>query len=236
MKNLVPFWAWMMLWKAEHRSFLIATSTFILLAFAVSWFAVSEISRRSLLRQLPVLADISARHPTLIDEITRMDREVRAEPQSVDKLARLGLTYQANDMFLKARNCFALASLLSPDDYRWPYYLAITEEALGHEERAIELLRRVTQLQPGYVHTWARLGNLLRRSSRLTEARAALDTARHLDPLHPQACLGLARIAESLPLVCPGHKVTVPRLFADRASPASRSEASGSDPDRRRHR
>jgi hypothetical protein len=39
------------------------------------------------------------------------------------------------------------------------------------------------------------LGNLLRRTARTDEAKAAFDTARKLDPVHPHACLGLARIA-----------------------------------------
>ena len=90
-----------------------------------------------------------------------------------------------------------MAADLSPKDYRWPYYLAIIEEASGDEDQAIKLLNQVTQLEPGYVHAWARLGNILRRSSRIVEAKIALSRASNLDPAHPYACLGLARIAAS---------------------------------------
>ncbi|MSO23106.1 MAG: hypothetical protein EXQ58_07615 [Acidobacteria bacterium] len=176
------------------KLFLTRISVIILLGLTASWFTVQEISRRSLLKLLPAPPDISKHPQLLVDEITRIYGEVRANPRSVDKLTLLALTYHANGMFLEARDCYKLACLLSPDDYRWPYYLAITEEALGCEETAIELLRRVTQLHPSYVHTWARLGNLFRRASRRTEAKAAFDVALSLDPLHPHACLGLARI------------------------------------------
>ena len=126
-----------------------------------------------------------------------MDTEVRANPRSVEKIAYWGSPITPTSNFDEASACYQLAADLSPADYRWPYYLAIIEEASGDEDRAIKLLNHVTQLEPGYVHAWARLGNILRRSSRIVEAKIALSRASNLDPAHPHACLGLARIAAS---------------------------------------
>jgi cytochrome c-type biogenesis protein CcmH/NrfG len=173
----------------------ITASVLILLGATAGWFFVREISRRTLLKQLPALPELSGRDQALVDEILRLDTEVRANPQSVEKIGLLGLTYHANEMFTEARTCYQVAAQESPGDYRWPYYQGIVEEALGDEDQAIKLLNRVARLQPSYVHGWARLGNLLRRAARTGEAKAAFDTARKLDPVHPHACLGLGRIA-----------------------------------------
>lgn len=162
---------------------------------AVSWLTVRLISDRTLLKKLPIPPNLADHHPSLASQILRLDAEVRANPRSVEKIGALGRTYHANQSFNEARACYRLAVDLSPTDYRWPYYLAIIEEASGDEDRSINLLNHVTQLEPSYVHAWARLGNLLRRSSRIVEAKAALSRARTLDPAHPHACLGLARIA-----------------------------------------
>ena len=165
------------------------------LVVAVSWLSVRLISDRTLLKKLPIPPNLADHHPALASQILRLDAEVRANPRSVEKIAILGITYHANQSFNEARDCYRLAIDLSPRDYRWPYYLAIVEEEVGDEDQALKLLSHVTQLEPSYVHAWARLGNLLRRSSRIIEAKAAFSRARDLDPTHPHACLGLARIA-----------------------------------------
>jgi cytochrome c-type biogenesis protein CcmH/NrfG len=181
--------------KLVYRYQVLTASVLILLGTTAGWLSVREISRRTLLKQLPALPDLSGRDQALVDEILRVDNEVRTNPQSVERIGLLGLTYHANEMFAEARSCYQIAAKQSPGDYRWPYYQGIVEEALGNEDQAIKLLDRVTRLQPGYVHGWARLGNLLRRVARTDEAKVAFDTAQKLDPVHPHACLGLARIA-----------------------------------------
>jgi cytochrome c-type biogenesis protein CcmH/NrfG len=167
------------------------------LVVGAAWLSARLISNRTLLKRLPIPPSLSGHHQSLASQIFRLDAEVRANPRSVDKIALLGITYHANQSFDEASACYRLAVDLSPKDYRWPYYLAIIEEASGDENQAIKLLNDVTQLEPGYVHAWARLGNILRRSSRIVEAKVALSRARNLDPAHPHACLGLARIAAS---------------------------------------
>src|SRR5207247_8364342 len=80
-------------------------------------------------------------------------------------------------------------------DYGWPEYVAMIGGELGQEDQASEVLNHVTEWSPGYAHAWARLGNLLRRSHRFDEAKTAFSLARNLEPLHPCACLGMARVA-----------------------------------------
>jgi tetratricopeptide (TPR) repeat protein len=163
----------------------------------VVWLSSRFISQRSLLKKIPALPKLMGLHQSLRDQLRRLDAEFRANPRSVQKIMELGLTYHANDIFHEAGACYQLAVDLAPGDYRWWYYLAMVEEVQGDEDHAINFLRRVTELQPGYVHAWARMGNLLRRSSRVEEAKRAFSVARNLEPLHPYACLGLARIAAS---------------------------------------
>jgi len=169
----------------------------VLLAVAAVWLTSRFILQRSLTKKIPAVPDLVGLDQLVRDQILRLDAEVLADPRSVQKIIALGLTYHANDSFQEARSCYQLAIGLSPRDYRWWYYLAIVEEMQGDEDHAIKLLRRVTELQPGYVHAWARMGNLLRRSSRVEEAKSAFSKARNLEPLHPYACLGLARISAS---------------------------------------
>jgi cytochrome c-type biogenesis protein CcmH/NrfG len=177
----------------QFRPILLITAA--VLAVGVVWLSSRFILQRSLTKKIPALPDLVGFHQSLRDQLLRLDAEVRTDPRSVQKIIALGLTYHANDSFQEARSCYQLAIGLAPMDYRWWYYLAIVEEMQGDEDHAIKLLRRVTELQPGYVHAWARMGNLLRRSSRVEEAKNAFFRARNLEPLHPYTCLGLARIS-----------------------------------------
>ena len=180
-------------WRYLHRIIVVAIG--MLLVTGGIWLCVQRIRQRTLLKKLPVPLNLTGLQPAVRDQILQLDAEVRASPRSVDKIGILGITYHANQSFDQALICYQLAIGLSPNDYRWPYYLAIIKEELGQEDQAIKLLNHVTQLNPGYAHAWARLGNLLRRSHRLDEAKTAFSLARNLEPLHPYACLGMARIA-----------------------------------------
>jgi len=167
----------------------------ILLVVGVAWLCIRSFSHRTLLKKLPNRPNPEDFHEAIARLLLQLDTEVRANPRAVDRVGKLAMAYHANQRFSEASACYRLATDLSPADYRWPYYLAILNEASGDEDQAARLLNQVTQLEPSYVHAWARLGNLLRRSSRIVEAKAAFSRATHLDAAHPYARLGLARIA-----------------------------------------
>jgi tetratricopeptide (TPR) repeat protein len=165
------------------------------LAGGVAWLSIRFYSHRTFLEKLPSPPNPVDFHEATARLLLQLDTEVRSSPRSFDRVGKLAMTYHANQRFSEASACYRLAAELSPADYRWPYYLAILNEASGDEEQAAKLLNHVTQLEPSYVHAWARLGNLLRRSSRIVEAKSAFSRAIDLDPAHPYARLGLGRIA-----------------------------------------
>lgn len=166
----------------------------ILLAVGVAWLFTRSLSHRTLLDKLPSPPNPADFHEAIGRLLLKLDTEARGNPRTVDRVAKLAITYHANQRFNEAAAWYRLAADLSPADYRWPYYLAILNEASGDEDQATTLLNHVTQLEPSYVHAWARLGNLLRRSGRIVEAKTSFSRATHLAPNHPYARLGLARI------------------------------------------
>ncbi len=174
--------------------FALSATAVVGIVAAMGVIVIPELSRRAILRQLPPVPDLCKEPKALVDAIHRADSDARDDPFSVEKIGQLGMMYHANDMFDQAKLCYETAVKLSPVDFRWNYYLALVNEEIGREDRAIELLRRAIELVPEYIAAKARLGTLLLRNSRVQEARTTFEDVLNHDPLQPDACLGMARI------------------------------------------
>ncbi|MBT8145026.1 MAG: tetratricopeptide repeat protein, partial [Gammaproteobacteria bacterium] len=109
---------------------------------------------------------------------------------------RLGIHYYAHAEQDAARACFVNATALDPDNFRWPYYLAVHYAETGAFARAVRVFDRVLALQPGDVPTLTRLGLALLELDRVDEAETRLKAAIVAQPANAAAFAGLARVAE----------------------------------------
>jgi tetratricopeptide (TPR) repeat protein len=81
-----------------------------------------------------------------------------------------------------AERCFRNARLLTPDDFRWPYYLGQLFISEGALTEAVEPLERALALRPGDLATLVWLGHIHIELGQPQTAQAVLSRARALDP------------------------------------------------------
>lgn len=164
----------------------------IALALGLGW---RYLSRGALAAEIPVLPGLERSRPAVAEQITGADREARRRGYSGEPLGRLAMVYHANSFYEHARITYRLAMRVEPEDYLWPYYLGVLEVTTGENERAISFLTRAVELNARLPHAWTRLGQLYFRKEMLEEAEHAFRNTLRLDPNHPHACVGMARVA-----------------------------------------
>ena len=107
----------------------------------------------------------------------------------------LGKLFLAAEFYDDAEPCFVNASALSPDDYRWPYYLAHVYRLEGHSARATASFERALVIHPDDVAALVWLGDMYLDQGRLDEAAARFASVLSLQPRVAAAHHGLGRVA-----------------------------------------
>ena len=107
---------------------------------------------------------------------------------------RLAIAYEMNDFDAAADVVYRQAETLDPEEFRWPYFLALQTAGEGDPEAALEPLDRALALDAEYAPAWLRKASLLRDLGNDDDAAAAYRRARELgEELH--AVVGLAQLA-----------------------------------------
>jgi len=114
------------------------------------------------------LQDIS---PALREQIQQAHEHIQANPGSADASGRLGMILQALEQHDLAAPCYQRAQKLEPREFRWSYYLAVAETALGHDAAALANFRGTVQLEPGYFPARLKLAQLLLAGGEIDESR-----------------------------------------------------------------
>ncbi len=159
------------------------------------WLGGDYLFERAARTAIPALPELGRRTAAVREQVATADAQARQRPRSPETLGTLGMVYHANALHEQARTAYQLAIHADPDDFRWPYYLAVLEITGGENERALTFLTRAVELNPQYPHAWARLGEMYFRRGLLQEAREAFGKTLKLAPHHPHATLGVARLA-----------------------------------------
>lgn len=108
---------------------------------------------------------------------------------------KLGLVYQAHQQQQAAAACFTNAMRLAPDDYRWPYHLAVLREETGDFDLAVTRYQDALTLAPDYLPAATRLGLLHLKLGRTTVAENTLNNVIAADRNNAAALAGLGDIA-----------------------------------------
>lgn len=146
-------------------------------------------------RAIPALPDLAGHNDDTARLLREADEAARRHPSSVEAIGRLAMLYHAHQFYDAAARLYSFLGDRAPADFRWPYFHGVLEEERHNPARAMPLYEAATRIDPGEADAWARLGLLLIGAQRLPEARGALEKAAAIDPLHPLAGLGLARLA-----------------------------------------
>ncbi len=144
-----------------------------------------------------VLPDLGRAHPAVRAQLREAHAALTAvEPgRRGEAYGELGRLLMAGDYVDEAERCFRNAQVLSPDDFRWPYYLGHLfrstgrlTEAAGHFERALEL-------RPDDLAALTWLGQVHIDAGRPDAAEPHLARARALHPDTPAVLFQLGRAA-----------------------------------------
>ncbi len=84
---------------------------------------------------------------------------------------RLGMVLQTYEQYETAAICYERARALAPDEFRWVYYLAIVQAALGKHAQAAAFFREAVRLRADYLPAQIGLADSLLASGNLVESR-----------------------------------------------------------------
>jgi tetratricopeptide (TPR) repeat protein len=133
--------------------------------------------------------------PAIAGAIRKAREEVLKSPRSAAAWGELGEVLDANLFRPEAAECYAQAERLDPNEPRWPYHHGMILYA-DEPEAALVKLRRAAELAPEKPDAVTyRLAELLLLTGRPEEARQRYEAMLRVDPSHPLAWLGLARVA-----------------------------------------
>ena len=152
--------------------------------------------------------------PVALPDLSRLDASVQAQVRErYDRLTHAmddrstpvealsaaygeyGMVLQAAEYFDAAEPPYLDAQKLSPEDVRWPYYLANLYKSRGETDKAEAAFKRALELQPNDVATLIYLGRLNLDQGKTDEAEALFQTANSAAPGTVAVVAGLGRAA-----------------------------------------
>ncbi len=122
-------------------------------------------------------------------------QQVRAAPDSIDRICDLGLHYLAFGFNDEAVTCFSIAIEQQPMAMRFHYFRALAFEALDLAAKAREDFERALELNPDYVPAYVRLGMLIQENDP-KRAAALFEQATRRDANDAVAWFGRGQVAK----------------------------------------
>ena len=151
-------------------------------------------SRHALVaRHLPAMPDLKSWPAALTDQVTDAEREAHSWLKAPAGLAALSRLYHANGFYPEAMTCYEGLRQVEPANARWPHLQASIIAIFGRMEEALPLRQQAVELAPEYIPARLRLGDVLLKSNRATEAAHVYAEVLRRSPGDPYALLGLAR-------------------------------------------
>ncbi|MGB5342839.1 MAG: tetratricopeptide repeat protein, partial [Thermoanaerobaculia bacterium] len=132
--------------------------------------------------------------PAVAELIRSAALEVEAEPDQAEAHGRLGMVYEANNLWPEAESCYENAATLAPRDDRWRFRLAVASRQTGNLDRSLELLQQVVTERPELAPAHQRLALALLERGELAGARFHFQRLIELEPTAPQGYTGLANV------------------------------------------
>lgn len=97
------------------------------------------------------------------------------DQELANAFGELGQRYQLYELYQAAAVSYENANALQPEDFRWLYYLAVIQEILGHDEKAVAGLNEALRLHPEDGPAQLRLAEIQRRLNLPEQARDSLE-------------------------------------------------------------
>lgn len=142
---------------------------------------------------IPQKPALGGRPQLLQERIDWSAQRALAGTEAIASLGELSRLYHANGFFDEAMQCYTGLEQLEPREALWLHRHATILAGYGQAEPALERWRRVAELAPEHTPARIRLGDLLVKMNRLSEAEDVYAKILQRDPKESYALLGLAR-------------------------------------------
>src|SRR5262249_49891127 len=86
--------------------------------------------------------------PEIRDNVRKAYADAQARPRDAEAIGRLGMTLHTYEEYESAVICYERARQLGPDEFRWVYYSAIVQAALGNHNEAAKTFKDALQRRP----------------------------------------------------------------------------------------
>ena len=131
-----------------------------------------QIQQRVNVQRLPPLPDLSSQPKAVSEHLLARFDAARADPRSDRAVGALCVAYHADMFHDHADRCYALASALNPDEWRWKYLPALIHSERGEADVVVEAMRQVTE-KADFGPAWWRLGEAEFKEGRYDRAEEA---------------------------------------------------------------
>ena len=144
---------------------------------------------------IPQPADLGlVEEKRLLKAVETAQKAVRNSPNDAKVWGQLGHVYLSHRWEVPAIACYRQANTLTPDDFRWLYFLGrLTTRR--EPEAAVKYLNRALALNDAYAPAHLYLASALRILGKLDAAQQHLENAKALQPDNPFSELWLGEIA-----------------------------------------
>jgi tetratricopeptide (TPR) repeat protein len=109
----------------------------------------------------------------------------------------LGVLYHSHHIYVPAQPCYRNASALTPEVFRWPYYLGYLAQQSNALELAERDYRKALAIRPDYAPAQLRLAQVYIDQNRIDLAKPLLERTVRMPGLEGASLFGLGQIAYS---------------------------------------
>lgn len=128
------------------------------------------------------------------DAEKQFKKAIRADDTLVEAYSNLAYVYLGQGKHWRARRSFEQALERNPGHVVTLAGYAITQSAMNNSQKAIEILVKLTKIEPDNARHWFNLGTVLQRNKRYKEAAEAYREALLREPKHQPSMFNMATL------------------------------------------
>ncbi len=144
--------------------------------------------------EIPQPADFDQLEPAVQELVKQRLETARVHADQAESQGDLGLAYEANGLWLEARQAFENAVALSPNEKGWRLRLALATRELGEFETSLGILQELVADHPSYAPAQYHFGQACLDRGDVDRAALAFERSIQLAPERPEGYVGRADV------------------------------------------
>jgi tetratricopeptide (TPR) repeat protein len=154
------------------------------------------LARPAIAQALPELPrlPLDSYHPSVRAQLKQASDRAQQQPREAQTSGQLGMLLLAYEQHDTAVTCFQRTRALSPQEFRWAYYLGVVQASRGEYTEAVATLQAALVLQVDYLPAQLKLAEALLSVQRFNESQALLEKLLRAQPASSHAHFWLGKI------------------------------------------